>query len=990
MPVSFLTASEREKFDRFPEEIISEDIIIYFTLNDSDLAQLPSKSGGYNRLGYALQLCTLRFLGYCPNDFSSVPTIVIDYLAGQIQVNPQEIEMYGRRDQTRTEHLQKIIVYLGFRQANEDDLNNLSNWLFERALEHNKPSLLFQMTCDWLFINKIVRPGLTILERMVSTARNKVQEATYVQLDSLLTPECQSFLDSILVVDEQTGRTIHYWLRFGACGNTSSDILKTIDKLSFLKNNGVDKWNLSINPNRKKYLAQVGRKSTNMALQYSTTQKRYPILICFLHSTYEEVIDELIEQFDRCLADCYSRSKSELKKYQLAIAKINNEKIRILRDIAHILLDSSISDYELRKHIYQIIPEEQLRAAIDECNTLIRPKDDKSYDYFANRYSYIREFAPKFLTALEFKSNQDNDSLLKAIMLLRMLNEDGTRKVPEGSPIDFMSTSWLTYVNDSQGNIIRRYYEISTLWELRSSLRSGDIWVENSRRYANPESYLIPKEKWQSIRDETCRLLSLPENGEERIEKRKKELESLLSELDEKVIKDKNVRIEKDKLVLTPLKAEELPESSIHLQQLITERLPQVDLTDLLIEVDSFTHFTDHFEHASGNQSRNKELLIYIYASILTQACNFGFLKMAEVSNLSYSQLTWYSNWYLREETFQQAINILVNYQYHQPLSKYWGGGTMSSSDGQRFPVAVKARNTSIIPPYYGYGRILTYYSWTSDQHSQWGSKPIPSTIRDSTYVLDGILDNETELPIYEHTTDTAGYTERIFAFFDCLGYQFSPRIRDLGDQHIYRINKNIRYKKLEPILKGTINVEFILKHWDSILRVMASIKLGWVAASLFISKLQSQTKQSNLSKALQQYGQLIKSIYIPKYVCREEQQRRVSLQLNKGESLHDLRRWLMFADEGKIRKSQLLDQATQASALTLVTNAIIIWNTKYMEAVIEQLKLEGYKINEEDLRHISPCRFDHINKYGKYFYNVEKELNRVKLRPLKEPKNFY
>ncbi len=95
--------------------------------------------------------------------------------------------------------------------------------------------------------------------------------------------------------------------------------------------------------------------------------------------------------------------------------------------------------------------------------------------------------------------------------------------------------------------------------------------------------------------------------------------------------------------------------------------------------------------------------------------------------------------------------------------------------------MAVKAKNTAIIPPYYGYGRILTYYSWSSDQFSQWKSKVIPSMVRDATYVLDAILDNETELPLYEHTTDTAGFTERIFAFFDCLGYIFSPRIRDLA-----------------------------------------------------------------------------------------------------------------------------------------------------------------------------------------------------------------
>lgn len=100
--------------------------------------------------------------------------------------------------------------------------------------------------------------------------------------------------------------------------------------------------------------------------------------------------------------------------------------------------------------------------------------------------------------------------------------------------------------------------------------------------------------------------------------------------------------------------------------------------------------------------------------------------------------------------------------------------------------------------------------------------------------MLDAILDNETELEILEHTTDTAGYTELVFALFDLLGMQFSPRIRDLGDQEIYRIDKTVSYKNLDPILTRIIHEDRILQSWDDILRVVASIKMGWVTASKF------------------------------------------------------------------------------------------------------------------------------------------------------------
>ena len=183
------------------------------------------------------------------------------------------------------------------------------------------------------------------------------------------------------------------------------------------------------------------------------------------------------------------------------------------------------------------------------------------------------------------------------------------------------------------------------------------------------------------------------------------------------------------------------------------------------------------------------------------------------------------------------------------PLSRNFGGGTLSSSDGQLFPVAVITRNATALPRYFGLGRGLSFFSWTSDQYSQYGSKVAPSTSRDATYVLDEILDNETELPIVEHATDTAGYTEMLFALFDLLGLQFAPRIRDLGEQRLYRMDRTKTCQHIEPLLKGVINQDLITSTWDDLLRVAGSLKRGWVTSSLFISRMQAYPRQNALAR---------------------------------------------------------------------------------------------------------------------------------------------
>ena len=101
---------------------------------------------------------------------------------------------------------------------------------------------------------------------------------------------------------------------------------------------------------------------------------------------------------------------------------------------------------------------------------------------------------------------------------------------------------------------------------------------------------------------------------------------------------------------------------------------------------------------------------------------------------------------------------------------------------------------------------------------------------------------------------------------------------------------------------------------------------------------------------------------------------------------MHFLRQFIFFANEGKIRRNQEEDQTNQASCLNLVTNAVVTWNTVYMTAVIEQLKKEGHKFEEEDIAHLSPARHEHINPYGKYYFDVDKKFDKKILRVLRQP----
>jgi TnpA family transposase len=113
---------------------------------------------------------------------------------------------------------------------------------------------------------------------------------------------------------------------------------------------------------------------------------------------------------------------------------------------------------------------------------------------------------------------------------------------------------------------------------------------------------------------------------------------------------------------------------------------------------------------------------------------------------------------------------------------------------------------------------------------------------------------------------DTHGFTKVVFALFSALGLAFSPRIRDVADQRLYRMEGLGLSKADHSLFKGKINEKLILGHWDDILRVTGSLKFGWVTASLLVSRLQAKPRKNALTRALQEYGRLQKTIFLLRY----------------------------------------------------------------------------------------------------------------------------
>jgi TnpA family transposase len=328
---------------------------------------------------------------------------------------------------------------------------------------------------------------------------------------------------------------------------------------------------------------------------------------------------------------------------------------------------------------------------------------------------------------------------------------------------------------------------------------------------------------------------------------------------------------------------------------------------------------------------------------------------------------------FIREDTLTAASAEIVNAHHLLPLSAGHGSGTISFSDAQRFRIRASSLLASYYPRYYGYyEKAIGIHTHLSDQYAVFSTKVISCSPREALYVLDGLLENNTILQIRQHTTDTHGYTEIIFALCYLLGYDFMPRIRDLKDQQLYRVERPATAGVFTPLLTKTADLDIVEEQWGAMLRVALSLKQRTAPAHVIVQRLTNSFPSARFSKAFPHLGRILKTEYRLRSLTDPELRRTVQLQLNKGEYRHKLPRRVFFADQGELTTGDYEEIVNKASSLSRVSNAILYWNTLKITDIVDDLRHQGAEIDNDTLAHISLLPFKHVVPNGTYFIGDE------------------
>ena len=507
-----------------------------------------------------------------------------------------------------------------------------------------------------------------------------------------------------------------------------------------------------------------------------------------------------------------------------------------------------------------------------------------------------------------------------------------------------------------------------------SAIKAGSLNLDGSYKYRPLDDYLISRERWEREKQEVLKRAGLADFDDP--EPVPGELETVLQQQYEATNSAASdgtnpylkVRSPGNFRVVTPALDDVESEP-------LRETLPKrelIPLSEILATVDQHCGMFEEFRHwqqVNVDQTPSPATTI---AGIMGLGCVIGVQKMARISReISERELEYAVNWRFSLENIVAANDRVVAAMERMELPQIYRRSRETlhtSSDGQKFEVRKPSLNASYSFKYFGQVQGVSAYTFIDERNFLWYSLVFSAAERESAYVIDGLMHNDV-VQSDIHSTDEHGFMEAIFCVTHLLGISYAPRFRDLKKHNLYQF-RNSRDEDAEWAIVPAkyVNEKAVRASWDDLLRLLATIRLKEATASEIFRRLNSYSRQHRLYAAMKAFGQIIKSVFILRYIDQVELRQAIEKQLNKIELANSFTRAVAVGNPRGIEHAEKEAQEVAEGCNRLIRNSIICWNYLYLTRQLEAARAP--EARDKILKMIalhSPQAWWYINMLGEY-----------------------
>lgn len=947
-----------------PSSLNEFELATFFTFSDAERALINARRRHLYRFALALHIGFLRMSGRTLDACRQVPRNLWLHLGEQLGLESPDLgslyALYDGRADTLAEHQRCACKALGFTPITEHQRRYVVRWL-KAAISggHDRKGLKHELK-RWLYEHRILLQRDRALNEFIVQATRDVEATLADALTQAFGDRPLNDWSKRLAEPHGESTSLQQWLWAVPLRHSTRQMGELFRKIEHLVKLGVrGPWPEVCNEAivRQYALACAKRKP-------SVSHRVRPVLrrleaACFLRYALCTATDQLLTMFGNWIRHAMQAAD---KRVAAQRPDLKAQLCDFAAAVKALAADTTLTRDALAEKLCTLA-DTTLKQKTPSRTSLMRVQ-------LVTKRRMARAMLAKLLD-LPFEA-QTAHPVIDALTLLRTLYAKKAVELPPKTETA-LGRAWKRLIASDDRAEALVAFEWATLFALRRALRNGSVFVAHSFAHRSLAALLIPPDEWQRQRNHFYGLLDLPQDPKAYLKPITQHLEDGLKRLAEAVARGE-LRVD-DAIHLEPLKAEPQSKAIESLRQALLAARPDGQLPEIILQIDSEVRFSWIL---LGREPRSRTELLLVYAAILAHGTSMSAADIARmVPELSAEAIRQMMRRIADERALRQAADAVLQFMHRHPITEHWGRADLASSDMMSLETARKVWQARADPR--RCTRSISMYTHVRDRWGIFYDQPILLNRRQAGAAIEGVIRQQSTDDVTQIAVDTHGYTDFAMALARAFGFDLCPQLAHLRDRRLHVPMGSVVPDALKDVIDCDVKPEAVEAIWDEFVRVVASVYSGRCTAVQALARFGADARGQPLYDGVVHLGRLLRSIFLIDYFMSPAFRRELHRALNHGEAVHTVQRAI---HQGKIplelaRSPHAL--VAVSSALTLLTNALMAWNTLHMQRALEAIEQQGKAVDFAALlRHIAPTGLEGINLRGTFDFPLAQYVARL------------